>query len=146
MASDTAPVQHEQAIGKILQHLGQTHELMARQGLPRRLSHLIELRISQINACAHCVKMHSGDARKDGETNERLDRLAVWRHVSDFTEQEKAAFAWAEALTYLDRGTDYGALRGELRAHFTDEEISLITTSVAMINMWNRMQVSTYEQ
>ncbi|MDX1742059.1 MAG: carboxymuconolactone decarboxylase family protein [Ruegeria sp.] len=138
------PVQYEQSIGDILGHLGATHELMATKGLPHTLSHLIELRVSQINECAFCVKMHSADARKDGETSERLDRLAAWRHAKDFTPAEKAAFAWAEALTYLERHTDYAALRSELRAHYDDQMISLITTCVSMINLWNRVQVSKY--
>lgn len=144
MDLNTKAVLHESRQPDLMQHLGQTHALMAEKGLPRSLSHLIELRISQINECAYCIKMHSGDARKDGETSERLDRLAAWRHVPDFSGAEKAAFAWAEALTYLDRNTDYAALRGELRKHFTDELITLITTCVSMINLWNRIQVSKY--
>ena len=138
------PVQHEMVLGNIIQHLGKTHELMAEKGLPHRLSHLIELRVSQINECAYCVRMHSSDARKDGETSERLDRLAAWSHMPDFTPAEKAAFAWAEALTYLDRNTDFAALRADLREHYEDEMISLITTCVSMINLWNRVQISKY--
>ncbi|WP_217353053.1 carboxymuconolactone decarboxylase family protein [Ruegeria atlantica] len=144
MNAMSKPVQHELVLGSIIQHLGETHDLMAKKGLPQSLSHLIELRVSQINECAYCVKMHSSDARKDGETSERLDRLAAWRHVSDFTAAEKSAFAWAEALTYLDRNTDYAALRADLRDHYEDEMISLITTCVSMINLWNRVQISKY--
>lgn len=88
--------------------------------------------------------MHSRDARRDGETSERLDRLAAWKHVSDFSAAEKAAFAWAEALTYLDRDADYASLRGNLRKHYSDEMISLMTTCVGMINLWNRVQISKY--
>lgn len=144
MTPETKAVPYETIIGDVMGHLGKTHVLMHEKGLPPKLSHLIELRISQINQCAFCVKMHSKDARRDGETDQRLDRLAVWRDVSDFTPAEKAAFAWAEALTYLDRGTDYGVLRAELRAHYSDEMISLITTCVSMINLWNRVQVSKH--
>ena len=64
--------------------------------------------------------------------------------MADFTPAEKAAFAWAEALTYLERDADYGSLRAALRKHYSDREISLITTCVAMINLWNRVQISTH--
>lgn len=138
------PVSYEKEIGEIMGHLGQTHVMMEQAGLSRALSHLIELRVSQINQCGYCVKMHSTDARKDNETDKRLDRLAVWNAVSDFTDAEKAAFAWAEALTYLDRGTDFAPLRAALRAHYNEQQISLITTCVAMINLWNRVQISRH--
>ena len=142
MTETTRPVRHESNIPELMGHWAGSHPKMQEKGLPPALSHLIELRVSQINGCAFCVVMHSSDARQGGETDARLDRLAVWRHVPDFTEAEKAAFAWAEALTYLDRGTDFGALRAELRMHYSEEMISLITACVAMINLWNRMQIS----
>ena len=140
----TKSVQHEAVQPELMGHLGATHELMAVKGLPRTLSHLIELRVSQINECAYCIRMHSSEARKDGETDQRLDRLAGWRHMPDFTPAEKAAFAWAEALTLLERGAGYGPLRAELRNHYDDETITLITTCVSMINLWNRIQISKH--
>lgn len=88
--------------------------------------------------------MHIKEARHDGETNERLDRLVVWAHVSDFTEAEKAALAWTEALTVLDAKTDYATLRARLRSSFTDQQISVLTSSISMINLWNRMQISAH--
>lgn len=141
---NTKSVQHETVQPELIGHLGATHELMAAKGLPRSLSHLIELRVSQINECAYCIRMHSSEARKDGETSQRLDRLAGWRHMPDFTPAEKAVFAYAEALTILERGADYGALRAELRNHYDDETIMLITTCVSMINLWNRVQISKH--
>ena len=113
-------------------------------GLDTKLRHLIKLRASQINGCAFCVKMHTAEARKDGETNERLDRLVVWEHVGDFSEAERAAFAWTEALTTFDKRTNYAELRGRLREHFTEKEIGILTGQVAMINLWNRMQVANH--
>ncbi len=142
MTENTQAVQHETQIPDLMRYWGASHPQMHEKGLPSRLSHLIELRVSQINGCAFCVTLHSSDARKDGETDDRLDRLAVWRHVPDFTDAEKAAFAWAEALTYLDRGTDFGALRATLREHYSEEMISLITACASMINLWNRIQIS----
>ena len=111
-------------------------------GIDHGLLHLVKLRASQINQCGFCVKMHTKEARDGGETDARMDRLIVWRHVSDFTPREKAAFAWTEALTTLAPTADYAPLRAELRAHFTDAEASALTSAVAMINLWNRLQVS----
>lgn len=139
-----SPIDHVSTLPTVLQHLATTHEIMHEKGLPPTLSHLIELRVSQINGCAYCVDMHSTAAREAGETSERLDRLVVWRHVDHFSPAEQAAFAWAEALTVLDAKTDYGSLRAELREHFEDEMISLITVDVAIINLWNRIQISSH--
>jgi alkylhydroperoxidase family enzyme len=88
--------------------------------------------------------MHAKEARDDGETNERLDRLVVWSHVSDFTAKEKAALAWTEALTQLPTHTELGPLRAALREHFSDVEASALTTVIAMINLWNRLGVSVH--
>lgn len=144
MTDPTRPIAHDKMVPDLMKHFADAHLMMAALGLDPKLTHLIELRASQINQCAFCVKMHSGEARRDGETNERLDRLVVWRHVSDFTAKEKAVFAWTEALTVLDPKTDYGELRRDLREHLSDQEISLVTTAVGLINLWNRMQVSTH--
>ena len=108
------------------------------------LVHLIHLRASQINGCAFCVKMHTKEARDDGETDKRLDYLVVWRHVNEFTAAEKAALAWVEALTVLDEKTDYAPLRAELKKHFSEAQISAMTTIIGMINLWNRFQVSKH--
>jgi AhpD family alkylhydroperoxidase len=144
MSDRTLAVRYEQEIPDVLQALQNVHKTIDVHGFDRTIYHLVLLRASQINECAHCVKMHTREAREDGETNDRLDRVVVWEHVSDFSERERAALAWTEALTYLDRKTDYAALRAQLRHHFTDKEIGLLTTIVAMINMWNRLGVSRH--
>lgn len=112
------------------------------QGLSPSLRHLVTLRASQINRCAFCVKMHVREALEAGAAHDRLHRVIVWRHVSDFTATEKAALAWTEALTELDPGADLGPLRAALREHYTDREIAALTATVAMINLWNRVQVA----
>jgi AhpD family alkylhydroperoxidase len=124
--------------------LGGVSASFAKEGLDAGLQHLVDLRVSQINQCAFCVKMHTKEAKDGGETSDRLERLIVWRHVSDFSEKEKAAFAWAEALTYANPETQYGPLRAELRKHFSNEEVSLLTAAIGMINLWNRVQISNY--
>jgi AhpD family alkylhydroperoxidase len=141
---ETSAVRYDLEIPDILQAMGGVHQAMETHGFDRGLLHLVQLRASQINGCAHCVKMHTREARQDGETTDRLDRVVVWEHVSDFSEREKAAFAWTEALTRLDGRADLAAMRARLRAHFTDQEIGVLTSMVGMINLWNRLQVSRH--
>ena len=143
-AANTAPVRIDLAVPEVFPTLLKVSETIAAQGLDKKLQHLIHLRASQINGCAFCVKMHLREAREDGETQDRLDRLVVWAHVNDFSEAEKAALAWTEALTTLDHKTDYASLRGRLRASFTDKEIGTLTANIGMINLWNRIQVSAH--
>ena len=142
--SEASAVRYEQEIPDVLQALAAVHTVTEAHGLDRTIHHLVQLRASQINRCAFCIKMHVKEARQDGETSERLDRVIVWDHVSDFSEREKAALAWTEALTLLDPKADLGALRARLRAHFSDKEIGALTATVAMINLWNRIQVSRH--
>jgi AhpD family alkylhydroperoxidase len=144
MADATAAFRHDLNVPAVYQAFIAAEEAVAGSGLDKTLKHLIKLRASQINGCAFCVKMHVKEARADGETNDRLDRLVVWRHVTDFTVAEKAALAWTEALTQLDSHADLAPLRGQLREHFSDAEASAITSAVAMINLWNRLQVSNH--
>lgn len=144
MSDRTLAVRYEQEIPDVLQALQNVHKTIDSHGFDRTIYHLVLLRASQINHCAHCVKMHVREAREDGETNDRLDRVIVWQHVSDFSERERAALAWTEALTGLDHRTDYAPLRAQLRRHFSDKEIAVLTTIVAMINMWNRLGVSRH--
>ncbi|CAJ1407113.1 unnamed protein product [Effrenium voratum] len=134
------PINYQDFIPSVLQRFVAASGEIGKSDLDPKLHHLLDLRASQINQCAYCVKMHNKEALDDGESQERLQRLTVWRHVEDFTPAEKAALAWTEALTNLDPKTDYSVLRADLRSHFSDGEISAITSSVAMINLWNRIQ------
>lgn len=141
---EASPVNYEQEIPDILQAMADVHTAMDALAFDRTLYHLVQLRASQINRCAYCVRMHTREAREDGESNERLDRLVVWQQVDDFNEREKAALAWTEGLTVLDGGADRAALRARLRTHFSEQEIGVLTSIVAMINLWNRIQVSRH--
>ena len=144
MSAETAPFRHDLNVPAVYQAFIAAEGAVLGAGLEKGLLHLIKLRASQLNDCAFCVKMHAKEARDDGETSERLDRLVVWRHVSDFTPRERAALAWTEALTQLPTKTDLGPLRADLRAQFTEIEASAVTTVVAMINLWNRLGVSVH--
>ncbi|MFD2204222.1 carboxymuconolactone decarboxylase family protein [Kiloniella antarctica] len=140
----TNAVRYEQEVGDILEQLGGVHQAIAHHSLDHKIRHLVEIRASQINQCGFCIKMHSAEARAAGETSERLERLIVWRHIQDFSDSEKAALAWTEALTELDLKADYGPLRAELKEYFSDKEISALTMVICMINLWNRFQISKH--
>lgn len=137
-------INYQDHVPAILQRFIAASGEIGKAPLDAGLRHLVDLRASQINQCSYCVKMHTQEALRDGETQDRLHRLIVWRHVDDFTPAECAAFAWTEALTSLDPETDYKTLRQALREHYSDAEISALTTAIAMINLWNRVQVSTH--
>ncbi|MGD9844709.1 MAG: carboxymuconolactone decarboxylase family protein [Variibacter sp.] len=141
---NTKPVPYEQTNPDILQAMVAASAVIKNQDLDRALVHLVMLRASQINGCASCVKMHTKEAKEDGEAEERLERLIVWRHVSDFDEREKAALAWTESLTEFDRRENLGPLRARLRTHFSDKEIGALTSTIALINFWNRVQISRH--
>jgi AhpD family alkylhydroperoxidase len=123
---------------------GSIEEMFATCPVDPLLRHLVKLRISQINGCAYCVNMHTGEARDDNETEARLDHLVVWRNTDLFSAAEKAALAWAEAMTVQGSGADLDLLHGELKVHFSQDEIDYLTLIIMMINTWNRLQVSNH--
>lgn len=114
----------------------------AQDGLDPALAELIKLRASQINGCAACLYMHSRDARKRGETEERIFLLDAWRESSLYSERERAVLAWTEALTRVDDGGAPDDAYEALKAHFTDEEQLKITLLVGAINAFNRVNVA----
>ena len=107
-----------------------------------KLRAVIELRVSQINGCAYCVDLHTREARTAGETSQRLDCLTVWREVPFFTDAEKAALAWAEAVTSIAENGAPAPLYNSLNDHFSDEEIVDLTLIIAQMNAWNRLAIS----
>jgi len=105
--------------------------------LEASLVHLVKLRASQINGCAFCVNMHAEEARHDGETEPRLQLVSVWQEAPVFTERERSALAWTEALTKLPEGVS-DALFEEVSRWFTEAELIFLTGTIATINAWNR--------
>jgi AhpD family alkylhydroperoxidase len=106
-----------------------------------RLAHLVRLRASQINGCAFCVRLHSADARAAGESEERLQMVAVWREADCFSAPERAALAWCETLTLLADREVSDELYEELARHFCEREIVALTIAIVSINGWNRLNV-----
>jgi len=111
-------------------------------GLERSLLHLIKLRASQINGCSYCVDMHSREAREDGETEQRLYLVAAWKESPLFSERERAAFAWVEAVTLISKDGASDELYAKTLKHFSEQELVKLTVAVGMINIWNRLCVS----
>jgi len=110
-------------------------------GLEHRLMELVKIRASQINGCAYCIDMHTRDARKAGETEQRLYLLSAWHESPLYTPRERAALTWTEALTRLpDTGAPDDAY-GEVRRHFADAELVELTLLIGAINVWNRIGV-----
>jgi len=135
---------YEQEIPDVLQAMSKVHKVVDSHEFDRGIYHQVLLRASQINRCGFCVKMHTEDAREYGISSEQLDQVVVWDQVDTFSDREKAALAWTEALTRLENKTDYASLRAKLRIQFTDKEISILTANIAMINLWNRIGVSKH--
>lgn len=111
-------------------------------GLERRLYELVKTRASQINGCAYCLDMHTKDARKAGETEQRLYALSAWREAPFYTDRERAALAWTEALTLISENDVPDALYQAARKHFDEKEIVALTMAIVAINGWNRLAIS----
>ncbi len=111
-------------------------------GLEHKLVELVKTRASQINGCAYCVGLHTKDARKSGESEERLYALAVWRESPLFSERERAALAWCEAVTLVSEGHVPDAVFEEAKRHFGEKELVDRTLAIVEINGWIRLAVS----
>ncbi len=111
-------------------------------GLESSLIELIKLRASQINGCAFCIDMHWKDARAAGESEQRLYGLSAWREAPYYTERERAALAWTEAVTLISQDHVEDELYEQVRQHFSEEETANLTFAVVTINAWNRLAIS----
>ena len=112
-------------------------------GLDHKLIHLLKMRASQINGCAYCIDMHSKDARALGETEQRLYELDAWRETPFYSERERAALAWTEAVTKVAETHVPDNVYEDLRKQFSEKEIMDLTIVATVINMWNRLAIST---
>ena len=124
-----------------------TRAMYGSRNLPRRvragasLLELVKIRASQINGCAFCIDMHTKDARAAGETEQRIYALNAWRETPFFTDRERAALAWTEAVTRIGGGVP-DDLYAEARRQFSEKELVDLTWAVAAINAWNRVAIS----
>lgn len=106
------------------------------------LVHMIKLRVSQINGCAYCLDMHWKDLRALGETEQRLYSLDAWRECPWYTDRERAALAWAEAVTLVAEGHVPDAVYEEVRGQLNKKELADLTFAVSTINTWNRLSIA----
>jgi AhpD family alkylhydroperoxidase len=110
--------------------------------LEPKLLELVKIRASQINECAYCLDMHTQDARALGETEQRLHLLSAWREAPFYSDRERAALAWTEAVTKLSESHVPDEVYDEVRARFSEKETVELNWAVVTINAWNRIQVS----
>jgi AhpD family alkylhydroperoxidase len=111
-------------------------------GLEAPLLDLIKLRASQINGCAYCLDMHSKDARALGETEQRLYLLNAWRESPQYTDRERAALEWTEAVTLVSESHVEDEVYDRVKAHFAPEELANLTLAIVAINGWNRLSIA----
>jgi AhpD family alkylhydroperoxidase len=111
-------------------------------GLDKTLVHMVKLRASQINGCAYCIDMHWKDCRAAGESEQRLYGLDAWRESPYYTDRERAALEWTEALTNVTDGHVRDTVYDTVRSHFSEKEVADLTWAVAGINAWNRIAIA----
>ena len=121
--------------------LGLEHYLN-NSSVEKKLLHLLKLRVSQINGCAFCLDMHWKDLQVEGENEQRMYSLDAWRETSYYTGRERAALAWAEAVTNIKDGHVPDSLYEDTRRHFSEQEVADLTLAVVAINGWNRVSIA----
>ncbi len=129
-------------VGQVMRAMLGFEAVVAEFGLDPSLLELVRTRVSLINGCAYCIDMHTKDARARGEDEQRLHLLAAWRESPVYTERERAALAWAEALTLIAADRVPDAVFAEVRPLFTDDELVALTMAVVSINGFNRFNVA----
>ena len=131
--------EHAPAISSALRNLSAA----AREsGLEPLLLELVKLRASEINGCAFCLNMHAADALKLGEKPERIFLLPAWRESPHYSDRERAALAWTEALTLVTEGHVPDIVYEEAKRYFSDKELANLTAAIVAINSWNRIMVA----
>lgn len=127
---------------RLVKHLAEVGNVPADAGLDSKLLHLVRLRASQLNHCGFCQKMHSDEARSDGELQSRLDVLPAWKEVEFFTREERAALAWTEALTLISQHEISDDIYQAALEAFGENALIELTSVILQINSWNRIAVS----
>ncbi len=111
-------------------------------GLEQSLLELVKVRASQINGCAYCIDMHTKDALQEGESPQRLFELDAWQETPFYTDRERAALAWTEAVTLIAEGPIDDDLYDQTRQYFSEKELVDLTLAIVAINGWNRLAIS----
>jgi AhpD family alkylhydroperoxidase len=135
-------IDYAKVAGGVLTAMREVEKYLHGCGIDESLLHLIKLRVSQINGCAYCIDMHWKDLRSLGEGEQRLYGLDAWEESPYYTDRERAALAWAEAVTNLREGHVPDAVYEVTRKHFGEKELADLTLAVAAINSWNRLLIA----
>ena len=125
-----------------LQALYSLEQHIRKSGLETKLLELVRMRASQINGCAYCLDMHSTDARAEGETEQRLYGLSAWRETPYYSDRERAALEWTEAITLVSRDQVPDEIYERVRGHFSEAELINLTLATVTINSWNRLAIA----
>ncbi|MBB3976174.1 AhpD family alkylhydroperoxidase [Rhizobium azooxidifex] len=121
-------------------------EYVQNSGLERRFIHLIKLRASIINGCAFCVDMHVKESRHDGLSEQWINLMSVWRESPVYDARERALLGWVDAVTNIAQTGVPDEAYEELKAHFSEEEMTKVTVAIGAINVWNRLAVGFRSQ
>lgn len=134
---------YQKAAPDVFQGMLALSAVVQKSGLAPGLVDLVNYRVSQINGCAYCLDMHSKDLRARGETEQRIYMLSAWREVPDlYNARERAALAWAEAVTRLTDQEVSDEVYDQARKEFSDKELAQLTLGIVAINGWNRLNVA----
>lgn len=136
-------IDYRKYAGEALQTMLNLEKYISECGLDERLVLLLKMRASQVNGCAYCIDMHSIDARAVGESEQRLYELDAWRETPFYSDRERAALAWTEAITLVAETHVPDSAYEEVRKYFSEREIIDLTIVATVINMWNRMAIAT---
>ena len=125
-----------------LRALRGVQEHVNKNGLEHSLLELVKIRASQINGCSLCLAMHTRDARRQGETDERMLMLSAWHESALYSERERAALAWTESVTRVAETHVPDEVYAEASRHFSPKELAELTLAITVINSWNRLMVA----
>ncbi|HEU0002760.1 MAG TPA: carboxymuconolactone decarboxylase family protein [Ktedonobacteraceae bacterium] len=137
-----ARLRYAKAAPGVYQAMLSLEEYVENCGLELPLMRFVQIRASQINGCAYCLDMHTQDARAEGESEQRLYLLSSWREAPFYSERERAALEWTEALTLIANDHVPDEVYQSVHPHFTDEELVNLTLAITTINSWNRLNVA----
>jgi AhpD family alkylhydroperoxidase len=126
----------------VLKAMYELEKHVHQSGIEPLLLGLVKLRASQINGCAYCLDMHSKDARAEGETEQRIYTLNAWRETPFFTDRERAALEWTEAVTEIGKDHVPDEVFERVRRQFNDTELANLTLAIVAINGWNRFAIA----
>lgn len=137
-----ARIEYARVVPQSIQPLAALHFQVKESGLEPSLLELVKVRASQLNGCGFCIEQHTRMARAAGETEKRLYALSAWWEFDFFSERERAALAWTEAVTRVGEGHVPDGAYEAVRAAFSEDEVVSLTLAVVEINAWNRLAIS----